>query len=79
MNITINYFGQLAEISGSKEASYSLEKATINGLFEQIDKVKPEITKKIFAVFVNNKKVSNYNETLNVNDVVCLMPPFAGG
>jgi len=79
MIINVTYFGQLTEIAGGRSESITLNGSTIACLLEQVGNEKPELNDKIFAIFLNNQKVSEYEHVLQHNDEICLMPPFAGG
>lgn len=79
MTINIIYFGQLIELAGKRNESLKLKGSSISNLLEQICANKPEIKERVFAIFLNNKKVTDHEQLLQNNDEICLMPPFAGG
>lgn len=79
MKINITYFGQLAELTGCKSEEMPVENKTIDGLLQELEIKLPDFNNKVFAVFLNKKKVNDTSQKLSENDEVYLMPPFAGG
>ena len=78
MKINILFFGSLIDVAGG-ESEIQLEDvhdidSTICVLFEKY----PVLNDYTFRIAVNQKILSD-NQTLSDNDVVALLPPFAGG
>lgn len=79
MNITIRYYGQLAEIAGCAEETQQLEHPfSLRQLIEKIEAANPAIGELAVTMAVNNR-VSNPEKNLNDGDNVDLFPPFSGG
>lgn len=77
MTIKVLLFGQLAEITGSKELEIEGcvdTTALLSVLHEQF----PVLAQSKYAVAVNQEMTSG-NTNLTENSVVALLPPFSGG
>jgi molybdopterin converting factor small subunit len=75
MEIKIIAFGQLAEIMGKE---ITLEAIDITALKQTLNNRFPALSYEKYAMAVNKKLVQG-NLELNQNDIVALMPPYAGG
>jgi len=69
-------FGVLAEAAGKSEVKMSA--SDINSLKENLYKEFPHLKNYSFQIAVNKEKVQ-MNASLNNDDEVALLPPFAGG
>ena len=77
MAITVLFFGQLAELSGTRSLSVSDVEDTRQvreRLFEQF----PALKNVVFNMAVNTDIVQE-NTVLAPGNVVALLPPFSGG
>ncbi|KIX20344.1 hypothetical protein SY27_14605 [Flavobacterium sp. 316] len=80
MTITLKYFGLIADITNTNEELYSLEKSdfTTNDLIKELNKRYIGLQNISFAIAVN-KSITTTAINLNNNDIIALLPPFAGG
>ncbi|MFM9826518.1 MoaD/ThiS family protein [Flavobacterium sp.] len=77
--ITVKYFGAIAEQTKSNEEELSFSNRLLSDLLAAL-KQKHQLTDLTFTVAVNQKIVQNSAEySLKSNDIVALLPPFAGG
>lgn len=77
MNLTIKYFGLLAEITHCHEESIEFSRSTILELKEYLYQKYPDLKKKNFQVAQNQILVDGH--TLLTGKEIALLPPFAGG
>jgi molybdopterin synthase sulfur carrier subunit len=77
MEISVLFFGVLAEVTGTTRKHYG-NIASFNDLKQRISDDFPEITRYSFRIAVNNK-IINEDPLLRQNDEVAYLPPFAGG
>jgi molybdopterin synthase sulfur carrier subunit len=80
MTITLKYFGLIADITNTNEELLSLEKSdcTTNDLMKQLHEKYTGLQDVSFAIAVN-KSITTSEINLNNNDIIALLPPFAGG
>lgn len=80
MTITLKYFGLIADITNTNEELLSLEKSdcTTNDLMKQLQE-KYTVLKDVSFVIAVNKSITTTEINLNNNDIIALLPPFAGG
>lgn len=80
MEVTIKYFGMIAELTQKKEARFPLDQTidTTEKLQQYLEGLYPEIKNIAFSIALNQKLI-NKNEALNDGDEIALLPPFAGG
>jgi molybdopterin synthase sulfur carrier subunit len=77
--IIVKYFGAIAEQTKSKEEEFSFEEASLSDLLSDLA-LKYGLNDLSFSVAVNQKMVQNPADySLKSNDVIALLPPFAGG
>lgn len=79
MIVKVEYYGQVAEIVGSQQQQIELGEASVlSDLIQEIESQFGDLAaiKKQYAV--NNSMVDTHT-TLNNNDLVAVLPPFAGG
>jgi len=95
LTIRVEFFGELAQLAGSKKREVTLsEGSTLDDFFEAVAKIcsrRDSLTKSqsdLFAslphmdVLVNGRSLSgqrSYQTKLNTGDVVQLLPVVAGG
>ncbi len=77
MEISVLFFGVLAEITGTSRKNYRDIKS-FGDLKQRIRDDFPEIVHYNFRIAVNNKIV-NEDPLLRQDDEVAYLPPFAGG
>ena len=80
MEITVKYFGIIADIAQKQEEVFFIEDElnTFKLLQSEIDIKYPKILDINYSVAIN-KKFTNCDVVLKNNDIVALLPPFAGG
>ena len=80
MTITVKYFGIIADFTKKKEEEFHLDETlnTIQSLQSHLEKVYPEIKNTAYS-FALNQKMTNQDATLQNQDEIALLPPFAGG
>ena len=77
MELTIKYFGLIAEITGIEEEKLNIEAPKIGGLIDAITKKYPGLKGRVFQI-AQNKKMVNKEELVNGAEIA-LLPPFSGG
>ncbi|WP_298474818.1 MoaD/ThiS family protein [uncultured Maribacter sp.] len=77
MNITVKYFGVLAELTQCMEETIVFTKSTVIELLEVVYQKHPTLNDKNFKVALNNELVDM--ETIVSEVEVALLPPFSGG
>ena len=77
MEITVLFFGELAEISGTKKVSVQDTEDTIC-LEEYINKQYPKLKDRTYRMAVNKELVSE-KRILHSGDEIALLPAYAGG
>jgi molybdopterin synthase sulfur carrier subunit len=80
MIVTVKYFGLLTDVTQTTEEQFSLVASgiSVNQLKNEIAQKYPLIDQSNFTIAVN-QSVVNDDVILNNNDVMALLPPFAGG
>lgn len=80
MKVNVKYFGLLLDITQEKEEQFSLGAMPISvrELIEKIEIKYPLISELNFIVAVN-QSISSSDILLKNNDIIALLPPFAGG
>ena len=77
MDITIKYFGMLAESTGTSEEQIPFSGGTVAELMESLYSKYPVLRSMEFKVAVD-QKIST-EEDLISNQEIALLPPFSGG
>lgn len=77
MDIKVLFFGVIAEITSQDEISLPNVKDT-DSLKETLLEKYPDIAKYKYLLSVNHEIVKG-NKSLNDNDEIAFLPPFAGG
>lgn len=77
MQLTIKYFGMLAEITQRKEEAMEFEESTISDLLDTLCIKYPKLKEKSFQIAQNKELVTK--ETKVQATEIALLPPFAGG
>jgi len=77
MNLTIKYFGLLAETTNCSGEQMEFSGKTILDLKEQLFQKYKELENKDFQIAQDNELVENETEITGIE--IALLPPFAGG
>ena len=80
MEITVKYFGIIADITQKKEEVILVENSlnTLKNLQSELEVKYPKILVVNYSLAIN-KLFAKCDIELKNNDVVALMPPFSGG
>lgn len=80
MILNIKYFGVLAEITKKKEEQLVLDESnvTVNSLKLKMESAYQELQQNNYSIAVNQAMVG-MDATINDQDVIAFLPPFAGG
>lgn len=77
--ITVKYFGAIAEKTKNQGEEFSFATMSLQDLLTVLEQ-KYQLTHLAFSVAVNQKIVQDHsNYILKSNDIIALLPPFAGG
>lgn len=77
MNISIKYFGLIAEITQCEHETIDFSESSLSELLVQLYIKYPSLKTKEFQVAQDQELISN--ETLLTGRELALLPPFAGG
>lgn len=77
MNLTVKYFGLLAEVTQCNEEQLNFSGATVKELLENLISKYPELKNKDFQIAQNNTITNDETEISSTE--IALLPPFAGG
>ncbi len=78
MQLTIKYFGMLAEATSITEEQLQTEACSVSDLLKKLKNQYPKLNDKDFKVAINQELVNN-NYRIDNEVEVALLPPFAGG
>lgn len=78
MQLTIKYFGMLAEATSINEEEVQTEVCLVSQLVEKLKHQHPKLSDKNFKVAVDQKLVDQ-NHLIKSKAEIALLPPFAGG
>lgn len=77
--ITVKYFGAIAEKTKNQVEEFSFSGMPLMDLLSALEQ-KYQLSELSFSVAINQKIVQNTAEyNLKSNDIIALLPPFAGG
>ena len=77
--ITIKYFGAIAEKAKTEGELFSFSNQSLEDVITILDQ-KHELSALSYSIAVNQKIIQDLNSyALESNDVIALLPPFAGG
>ncbi len=77
--IHLKYFGAIAEETKSQEEVFPFSEMNLQQLIDELEQ-KYQLKKLSFSVAVNQKIIQDLdNYELKSNDIIALLPPFAGG
>jgi len=77
MQLTIKYFGLIAEVTKCNEEQLEFSGTYINELLETVYLKYPKLKEKDFQVAQNNEIISK--DIIITQTEIALLPPFAGG
>lgn len=77
MGITVLFFGQLTDITGSHTLELPAA-ADTNELKAEVCRLFPSLTSKTFRMAVGKQLIAE-NTSLTEGDTVAFLPPFSGG
>ena len=80
MNLTLKYFGLVVDITQKKEEIFVLKEnvTTVAVLKSKIENRYQELKNTNYAIAVNQSMV-NLEYSIQDQDIIALLPPFAGG
>lgn len=78
MELSLNYFGMIAETTNVQQEKLDVEVQTINDLKLTLIEKYPTMAKLNYQFAVNQNLVED-NFQLSKGDEIALLPPFAGG
>lgn len=77
--LSVKYFGAVAEKTKVLVENFPLSNLSLQELVDELEQ-KYDLTSLSYSIAVNKKMVQDKNSyMLMSNDVVALLPPFAGG
>lgn len=77
--ITLKYFGAIADKARNNEEEIPFSQISLEQLLDELEQ-KYQLSTLSFSVAVNQKMVQNIQKVvLKDNDIIALLPPFAGG
>lgn len=77
--ITVKYFGAIAEKTKSQGEEVSNSNMSLKDLLSNLEE-KYQFRDLSFSVAINQKMIQKpYDYLLKKNDIIALLPPFAGG
>ena len=77
MNISIKYFGLIAEITQCDHETFNFSESSLNELLAELFIKYPLLKEKEFQVAQDQELISK--ETVLTGKEIALLPPFAGG
>lgn len=77
MNVSVNFFGPLVDITGVGELAIN-DVVDTSSLRERVLRQFPELQQYALIIAVN-KQIVNANQALRNGDAVAILPPFSGG
>ncbi len=78
MQLTIKYFGMLAEATSVNEEEVQTEVCSVSQLVKKLKHQHPKLSDKNFKIAVDQKLVDQ-NYMIDSKAEIALLPPFAGG
>ncbi|TDD98306.1 MoaD/ThiS family protein [Flavobacterium cellulosilyticum] len=80
MTITLKYFGLLVDVCQKKEEQFYIEdnKVSISFLRTKMETTYEELKNANYSIAVN-QSMSSLDYIIKDQDVIALLPPFAGG
>lgn len=79
INITLKYFGEIAEITSCHDEQLVLESTSFSDFMNNLNQ-KYALKEHDIIVAINHERIDDFDGmTLNNNDEIAILPPFAGG
>jgi molybdopterin synthase sulfur carrier subunit len=80
MKVTLKYFGLIADLVKTNEeiVDLSVAESTTDGLMQILNQKYPDLLNTNFAIAINQSIITSVTSLSN-EDIIALMPPFAGG
>jgi len=78
MKVKVMFFGRLTEIVNGKDEQFFTDITSVSQLIEKVETKYPLIKNYTYKIALNREIILD-NQSLEDNDEVALMPPFAGG
>ena len=80
MIVTVKYFGVLTDVTQISEEQFSflMTPISVNQFMQELKRKYPRIIESNFTIAIN-QSISRGETLLNNNDIIALLPPFAGG
>lgn len=78
MTLDVKYFGMIAEWVGTSENELEFSGSNVFDLKTQLEASYSQLKGISLQVAVNHQ-IASVDQTLNENDKVAILPPFAGG
>ncbi|CAL2078211.1 sulfur-carrier protein [Tenacibaculum sp. 190524A05c] len=77
MEVTVKYFGQIAEITQKKEETFSYSDGLISEFIEEVYEKYPGLRSVNFKIAQSQQLISTEGKI--TGEELALLPPFAGG
>jgi molybdopterin synthase sulfur carrier subunit len=77
MEVTVKYFGQIAEITQKKEETFSYSDGLISEFIEEVYEKYPGLRSVNFKIAQAQQLISTQEKV--TGEELALLPPFAGG
>tara|TARA_R110000737_G_scaffold352064_1_gene396494 strand:- start:49172 stop:49414 length:243 start_codon:yes stop_codon:yes gene_type:complete len=80
MTITIKYFGRIADITNKNEEEFISEDTSLStgSLINNLQLIYADLRNATYVLAVN-ETITKVDVQLKNNDIIALLPPFAGG
>ena len=78
MKVNVLFFGSLIDVTGGSQEIQLTDVRDIDGVKNDLQQKYPQLQNYTFRIALN-QKIIDENHDLNDNDVIALLPPFAGG
>lgn len=78
MQLKLLFFGVLTDIVGNSTIKYKTDLKDIDELKKALQNQYPNLAKQTYKIAINQEIITE-NSTINDNDEIAFLPPFAGG
>lgn len=80
MKTRVIFFGELTDVVNSETEEFqTVPGTTLNVFLNSILEKYPGLADVNYSLFLNTRKANDLKVKLKANDILSLMPPFAGG
>lgn len=77
--VTVLYFSVLKEQTQKSEETFQTQAATVNEIFDELDKkYQFNINKHMLRISINNE-IQTWDDEIHHNDTIIFLPPYSGG